>query len=47
LQWTNITVEVNNKVVENAVWVAKEEQPTCGCKATVVDSSTVEISWNP
>lgn len=47
VRWTNITVEVNNEVVQNAVWTAKEEGPDCGSKAVVVDSSTIDITWTP
>ena len=43
--WTNITVEVNGNVVQNPVFVAKEEDPACNSKAVVVDSSTVSITW--
>jgi len=43
--WTNIQVEVNNKLVPNATWTAKQEQPACHSKAVVTDSSTISITW--
>jgi hypothetical protein len=43
--WRNITVHVNGAKVDSPSWVAKEEEPTCQSKAVVVDSETIEITW--
>jgi hypothetical protein len=36
---------VNGAKVDSPTWVAKEEEPTCQSKAVVVDSETIEITW--
>ena len=46
VSWTNIEIEVNNERVENPRWTAKQENPKCGSKATVVSSHTVNITWD-
>ena len=44
--WHDIQIEVNGNAVPDAQLVAKQEQPRCSSKATVLDSSTVEITWD-
>jgi hypothetical protein len=44
--WTDIKVEVNGQPVASPQWKAMEEQPKCGSKATVVDPTSVVISWD-
>jgi len=43
--FANIHVEVDGKPVV-AQWQAKQENPACDSKATVIDPSTVSISWS-
>lgn len=43
--WTDVHVEVNNVKVVDAKWVAQEEQPVCGSKAVVINSTTIGIEW--
>jgi len=47
VRWTNVIVEVNGEKVDDADWVAKEERPVCGSKAVVVNSTTIDIVWEP
>jgi hypothetical protein len=45
--FTDVTVEVEGSVVSSPKWVAKQEQPACDSKATVVDPHTLKFTWNP
>lgn len=45
VKWEDVAIEVNGQAVENAQWVAKQEQPKCSSQARVLDSQTIEISW--
>ena len=45
VSWTNIQVEVNGAVVQDAKWVAVQEAPKCSSKAVVVNSTHIDISW--
>ena len=45
--FSDLYVEVDYKQVTNPTWVAAQERPACDSVATVVDSATVKISWNP
>jgi hypothetical protein len=45
VSWTNISVEVNNIVVQNPVWVAQEENPACKSKAVVNSPTSIDIVW--
>lgn len=47
ITFTDINLEVDGKPVRNAKWVAKQERPKCGSNTTIVDSTTVRISWLP
>eukprot|EP00038_Savillea_parva_P030273 m.76709 g.76709 ORF g.76709 m.76709 type:complete len:237 (-) comp9084_c0_seq2:227-937(-) len=47
VQWTGVSVEVNGEKVPDAQWVAKEENPVCGAKAVVVNTTTIDIVWTP
>jgi hypothetical protein len=44
--FTDIKVEVEGKLVENASWTAFQEQPKCDSKATILNSSAVQFTWN-
>jgi hypothetical protein len=43
--FAGIHVEVDGKPVV-AQWQAKQENPACGSQSTVIDASTVSISWS-
>eukprot|EP00009_Paramoeba_aestuarina_P003433 CAMPEP_0201521770 /NCGR_PEP_ID=MMETSP0161_2-20130828/16148_1 /ASSEMBLY_ACC=CAM_ASM_000251 /TAXON_ID=180227 /ORGANISM="Neoparamoeba aestuarina, Strain SoJaBio B1-5/56/2" /LENGTH=189 /DNA_ID=CAMNT_0047920471 /DNA_START=186 /DNA_END=755 /DNA_ORIENTATION=- len=47
VSWRNIHVEVNGVAVPDAEWVAKQEKPACGSVATVINSTAIDITWNP
>lgn len=42
--WTDIKIEVDGDTA-GAKWEAKQEQPACSSKVTVVDQSTIELTW--
>ena len=44
--WTKIEVEVNGEPVASPQFVAMEEEPKCGSKANVIDTSTISITWS-
>merc|ERR1711974_175877 len=46
MKFTDISLEVDGKLVESPVWVPKQENPACGAKTEGVDSKTVKISWD-
>jgi hypothetical protein len=46
VRWTDIAVEVDHQLVANPVWHAQEESPKCKSKAVVVNSSSIEITWD-
>ena len=46
VSWTNIEIDVNYEKVQSPTFLSQEESPKCGSKAIVVDSSTVNITWN-
>ena len=45
--FAKLYVEVDGEEVVDPAWVAAQENPACDSVATVVNSSTVTISWNP
>lgn len=42
----NIYVEVEGKEVKSPNWEAKQEQPKCNSKATIVDDQTIRFTWD-
>ncbi len=46
MNFTNIYLEVDGKQV-TPEWEAKQERPACDSKATIVDPTTIQFTWNP
>jgi hypothetical protein len=46
VSWRNIRVEVNGALVEGAKWEAAQEIPACGSEATVLDSTSIDLTWD-
>ena len=42
--WTDIKIEVDGDT-GGAQWEAKQERPKCNSKVTVIDQSTIELTW--
>mmetsp|Transcript_37086 Transcript_37086/g.54502 ORF Transcript_37086/g.54502 Transcript_37086/m.54502 type:complete len:469 (+) Transcript_37086:62-1468(+) len=42
----NIYLEVDGEEVSDVAWEAKQENPMCDSKATVVDSKTLKFEWD-
>jgi len=47
ITFTDISIEVDGKLVASPQWTGLQERPKCSSEAIVVDSSTVKIQWNP
>jgi hypothetical protein len=46
ITFTDISVEVDGKLVASPQWKPLQENPECGSKAVMIDSKTVKIEWN-
>lgn len=46
ITFTDISVEVDGKLVASPQWKPLQENPECGSKAVMIDSQTVRIEWN-
>ena len=45
ITFTDIVIEVGNKLVKTPKWVSAEEKPACDSSAVVLDSSSVMLRW--
>jgi len=42
----NIYLEVDNNPVKLIAWEAKQENPACDSKTTIIDSNTIKFTWD-
>lgn len=46
MSFENIVVQVDGATV-TPNWAAKQEQPACSSKCTIVDAKTIKFTWDP